>query len=151
MRTALAALGVASLLLVAGCGGDGDEDGTSTTTTEEPAGPTVPPEDASHPVRVEGCEETIEAAAPEQAAESFPDHPDVTWTVGEASVTEVGLGTVELTPSSDEVGYPAFRLVAVCEGERSVLVGVYAREGDGWVLLFTTDERPEIELPATAS
>lgn len=146
------ALGLTAALLLAACGDDdGDDVGAPISVeADETTTSAVPPEEASAPAVVEGCKAMVEEAAPALAARSFPDNPDVTWSVGEASVTDAGLATVEVVPTPDEVGYPAFRLVTVCERDEAVLVGAYAREGDGWVLLFTTDERPEIVLPETA-
>ena len=57
------------------------------------------------------------------------------------AVEEGGLGMqlAEMEPSSDEVGYPSFRLVFGCGGGEPELLAVYALDGDEYVLLSTTD------------
>lgn len=141
----LPALLLAAAIALAACG---DDDGSAPDTTDATSSTSTTGAPAVDDDALAACEDLAAEAAPAQATRTFPDNPDVTWTVVNASADEAsGLVQVEVTPSSDEVGYPAFMLVSLCEDvEDVVLLGVYAREGGSWVLLATTDARDEIDL-----
>lgn len=146
MTTRLAPLLLVAALVLAGCGDDDGASSTTTTTSEAPGG-TVAEGPAVDEDALDACEDLAADAAPEQAALSFPDNPDVTWAVGEVAADPAsGLVQAEVTPTPDEVGYPAFRLLSICEGGEVELLGAYALDGGTWVLLFTTDARSEIDL-----
>jgi hypothetical protein len=156
MRRLLIATTAAALLVLAGCGSESTSgsDASSTTTTTDavvPAPPgtasgspgtTVDPGDASS----SGCVAIAEDAAPEIATRSFPDNPDETWTVADATENDEGQVVVEIVPASAAVGYPRFRFVTVCEGDDAVLLATYALEEGSWVLLFTSDAAEGIDF-----
>ncbi|HLT16352.1 MAG TPA: hypothetical protein VK007_06580 [Acidimicrobiales bacterium] len=139
------ALLLAAAVALAACG---DDDGSAPDTTDAAPSTSAVGAPAVDEDALRACEDLAAEAAPAQATEHFPDNPDVTWTVVDATADPAsGLVQVEIAPSSDEVGYPAFKLIALCEGgEESVLLGAYALDGGAWVLLFTTDARAEIDL-----
>ncbi len=137
----LAALVV--LLGVAGCTGDTESDTDSVgagAPEESPlddaelGGGELPGTDGGPAT----CAADAEAVTPAEAASSFPDNPDTVWTVEDSEATD-GQAWVQAVPDTDAVGYPAFRFVYACADDGPDLLGVYAAEAAGWVLLFTTD------------
>lgn len=145
-RTLTAALIVAVALLGSACGDDEESSPESSSTSV--ASDTTPTSEG--PVEDAGdadCASLASAGAPALALEKFPDNPDVEWSVVDATLDEEGRAVVEIEPAPDEVGYPAFRMVSVCEGDgEPVLLGTYALDGDTWLLLFTTDEPGAADL-----
>jgi hypothetical protein len=148
MRRALVPF-VLLLALIASACGDDDSASSAPPTTAEPSrlasdddGPSA---DGSVDEASE-CEALASAAAADQAADSFPDNPHNTWAVAGSSTDEAGRAVVEVVPTPDDVGYPRFRFVSRCEGDRAVFLGAYALDGGAWVLLFTTNEPGASEL-----
>ncbi len=140
---------VAVLLGVAGCTGDtgAEADGDAVSTEASDAAATG--ESALDDAELGGgelpgadgastCAADAEAATPAEAAASFPDNPGTVWTVEDVEAAD-GQAWVHAVPDSDAVGYPAFRFVYACAADGPELLGVYASESAGWVLLFTTD------------
>ena len=150
MRRTLAATWCALALLAGACGDDDSTTSAPTTgapTTSEPSSLTgsdddPAPDDDPGPDDGEGseCEVLARAAAPGQAADSFPDNPGNTWAVADTSTDEAGRAVVEVVPTPDDVGYPRFRFVSRCDGDDVVFLGAYALDGGSWILLFTTNE-----------
>ncbi len=147
-RWSTALLSVLVLLLVAtGCSGSSGESAVTTTTTVDfDVTTTLPPDEQAV---VDECDAKMRAAAPDLAASSFPDGPEVQWTVVDL-VTEVGLAFVEVEPQPAEGLKPRYRLVVECHAASDpVLYGVYELDGDAWKLLTTTDAVGDVELPET--
>ncbi|MGY6501168.1 MAG: hypothetical protein ACXIVQ_09805 [Acidimicrobiales bacterium] len=146
MRRVFSLLMVSCLVWLSACGDDdestappGTDSPTTTSTTMTPSvgDPSGDPDDPSR------CAEMARSVAGRQALGSFPDNPDVSWSVADVTASEVR-AIAEIVPTPDEVGYPRFRLVSMCEGDEIELLGAYALDGAGWILLFTAgDTQPE--------
>lgn len=144
---ALGALAALALSLGAvGCSGDAEPDAGAAGASAESAGDDAPLDDAEigggelpgSDGTTSTCAADAQAVTPAEAASSFPDNPDTVWAVEEAEATGEQVW-VQAVPDSDAVGYPAFRFVYACADAGPALLGVYAAEEAGWVLLFTTD------------
>lgn len=142
---------VSALVLAAamvGCSGDSDDatPATTSTTLAFNVTTTLPPAEQAV---VDECDAKMRNVAPDLAASSFPDDPDVEWTVVDL-VTEVGLSFVEVEPAPAEGLKPRYRLVVECRADSEpVLYGVYALDGETWSLVSTTDAIGDVELPET--
>lgn len=144
----------ATLALVAACSDDDTATdgaaGTSTTAAGAASDGTAAPSSGTGD-EAAMCADVAVEAAPDLAATTFPDNPDVTWTVAAVETDDEGLALVEVVPEPDEVGYPAFRLAVTCESGEAVHLGTYALDGGSWVLLATTDAPGADELEPTLS
>lgn len=154
MRRSVVVAGAVLVLLAGGCGGGDDDpsaaDASSTTAADGSTPTTSGGAGGDDPSTTEdgdaGCEAEASAVAAEEATGAFPDNPDVEWTVAGSS-GEGGLTLVEVVPTPDEVGYPAFRLAFDCRDGEPVRIGTYALDEGAWILLATTDALGGGELP----
>jgi hypothetical protein len=64
------------------------------------------------------------------------------------TITSQGYADVELTPDPAEVGYPTLRFISACNGDQVTLLAIFVPSGDGWELLFTTEEGTGVEVEA---
>jgi len=144
-RTAAAILVAGVLVVGAACSTDDETADDAPVTAVAPTGEG----DDSGETGTADCASLAEAAAPARAAASFPDNADATWTVDGVEIDDAGRAQVEVVPSTDDVGYPRFRMLSACDGDDVVLLGTYALDDDGWVLLFTTDEPGAADLEPT--
>src|SRR5690606_18699449 len=126
----------------------GDDDGSAPDTTDAAPSTSAVGAPAVDEDALRACEDLAAEAAPAQATEHFPDNPDVTWTVVDATADPAsGLVQGEIAPPAGGGGYPACKLLALCEGGgESARLGAHALDGGAWVPLFTTAARAEIHL-----
>jgi len=144
-RTAAAILVAGVMIVGAACSADDETADDASVTTVAATGEA---DDATEAGTAD-CAELAEAAAPARASASFPDNADATWTVEGVEIDADGRALVEVVPSTDDVGYPRFRMLHACDGDDVVLLGTYALDDDGWVLLFTTDQPGAADLEPT--
>jgi hypothetical protein len=123
-------LAVAIVLAVVACDGSGGETTIGYTGASD------------------DCLANATAQGADQARAAFPDYPGVEWSTTARTITSQGYADVEVTPDPLEVGYPTFRFYSACNGDVVTLLAVFVPAGDGWELLFKTDEGAGIDFEA---
>lgn len=108
--------------------------------------PTVPSSSAASQPGALDCPDAALLGAPVEASAVFPDDP-VAWTARPVAGGLGDLVLVSLTPDPQTFAHPEVRFVYRCDVDGPRRLAVYVLEGEGFVLLSTTEAVGGEELP----